>query len=341
MNSVAATTPAEDISFEQWIFRKSPVGTAATTAILFVIVVGSYVLIALLSHAPLFDSSSRELHIASYAWPALVLSLLMTTVLGMQRYTRIREQADEPAFHAIAPGASSAASILRPASPKRMLLANIVGVPAGIVLALATVPSNFPTHYPALFAWNVAINMFLSALFVRGVIMTMQGGRAFARMIEHDLQIDLLHVDKLAVIGRHSARNALIWFTVAAIACLFFVGGGFDTTIIVILVACAGMGLWIFLRPMEHVHRRIRAEKAVELDRLRNEIGRIRDEAARDPSAAARLQGLLAYEARIQAVHEWPFDQTTLVRVAAYVLIPAIPWFGEAFVGDLIQRLAH
>jgi hypothetical protein len=222
-----------------------------------------------------------------------------------------------------------------------MLLANIVGVPAGIVLAFATVPSNFPTHYPALFAWNVAINMLLSVLFVRGVIMTMQGGRAFARMIEHDLQIDLLHVDKLAVIGRHSARNALIWFTVAAIACLFFVGGGFDTTIIVILAACAGMGLWIFLRPMEHVHRRIRAEKAVELDRLRNEIGRIRDEAARDPAAAARLQGLLAYEARIQAVHEWPFDQTTLVRVAAYVLIPAIPWFGEAFVGDLIQRLAH
>jgi hypothetical protein len=341
MNSALAVTPAEDISFEQWIFRKSPVGTAATTAILFVIVVGSYVLIALLSRAPLFDSSSRELHIASYAWPALVLSLLMTTVLGMQRYTRIREQADEPAFRAIAPGASSAASILRPASPKRMLLANIVGVPAGIVLAFATVPSNFPTHYPALFAWNVAINMLLSALFVRGVIMTMQGGRAFARMIEHDLQIDLLHVDKLAVIGRHSARNALIWFTVAAIACLFFVGGGFDTTIIVILAACAGMGLWIFLRPMEHVHRRIRAEKAVELDRLRNEIGRIRDEAARDPAAAARLQGLLAYEARIQAVHEWPFDQTTLVRVAAYVLIPAIPWFGEAFVGDLIQRLAH
>jgi hypothetical protein len=222
-----------------------------------------------------------------------------------------------------------------------MLLANIPGILAGIVLAFATIPANFPMRYPALFAWNIAINIFLSTLFVRGVIMTTQGGRAFSHMIEHDLRIDLLHVDKLAVIGRHSARNALIWFTVAAIACLFFVGGGIDSTIIAILAACAGMGLWIFLRPMEHVHRRIRAEKAIELDRLRDEIGRIRDEAARDPSAAARLQGLLAYEARIQAVHEWPFDQTTLVRVAAYVLIPAIPWFGEAFVSDLIQRVAH
>ena len=59
------------------------------------------------------------------------------------------------------------------------------------------------------------------------------------------------------------------------------------------------------------------------------------------PRPRPGCKGLLAYEARIQAVHEWPFDQTTLVRVAAYVLIPAIPWFGEAFVSDLIQRVAH
>jgi hypothetical protein len=339
MSSAAAST--DDTSFEQKIFQRSPVGTAATSAVLFIFVAGSYVAIALITGAPLFEGGSRAWHVTAYAWPAFVLSLLTTTVLGMQRYTRMREQDDEPLFRAIAPGASSAATILRPASRKRMWLANIIGIPAGIALAYLTVPANFPVRYPALFAWNVAINVILSALFVRGVIMTTQGGRAFAHMIEHDLRIDLLHVDKLAVIGRHSARNALIWFTVAAIACLFFVGGGIDTMIVVILAACAGMGLWIFLRPMEHVHRRIRAEKATELDRLRDEIGRIGDEAARDPSAATRLQGLLAYEARIQAVHEWPFDQTTLVRVAAYVLIPAIPWFGEAFVSDLIQRLAH
>jgi len=341
MSSTLAVTPAEDVSFEQWIFLKSPVGTAATSAILFLVVIGSYVLLASLVHVTLFDSSARVFHIAPYAWAALVMSLLMVTVLGMQRYTRLKEQSDEPAFLAIAPGTTSATSILRPAAPAYMLLANVVGTILGIGLAYLTVPSEFPRHYPALFAWNVAVTMFLGALFGRGVLMTTQGGQAFAHMIEHDLQIDLLHIDRLAVIGRHSARNALIWFTCAAIVCLFFIGSGIDRMTVSILVVCAGMGLWIFLRPMEHVHRRIRAEKALALDRVRNEIGALRDEAARDPSAATRLQGLLAYEARIQSVHEWPFDQTTLVRVAAYVLIPAIPWFGEAFVSDLIQRLAH
>ena len=341
MSSTVATAPAERVSFEQWLYQKSPVGTAATSAMLFVIVAGSYVLLAYIVHVPLFDNAAHVFHIASYAWAAFVMSLLLVTVLGMQRYIGIKEMADEAAFLAIAPGTTTVASILRPAPPAYMLLANIVGAIAGVALAYLTVPSTFPAHYQALFAWNVAITMLLGSLFARGVFMTAQGGQAFAHMIEHDLKIDLLHVDRLAVIGRHSARNALIWFTVAAVVCLFFIANSVDRTIIFILAVCAGMGLWIFLRPMEHVHRRIRTEKAIELDRLRDEIGQIRDEAARDPSAATRLQGLLAYEARIQAVHEWPFDQTTLVRVAAYVLIPAIPWFGEAFVSDLIQRLAN
>jgi hypothetical protein len=341
MSSATAAPPTEDTSFEQRLFLKSPLGTAATSAILFVVVVGSYILLALLVRVSLFDSSARIFHIAPYAWAALVMSLLMVTVLGMQRYTRLKEKVDEAAFLAVAPGMTSATSILRPAAPARMLLANILGAIAGVGLAYLTVPSTFPEHYPALFVWNVAVTMFLGALFARGVLMTAQGGRAFTHMIEHDLQIDLLHVDRLAVIGRHSARNALIWFTVAAIVCLFFIGNGVDRMTVSILAVCAGMGLWIFLRPMEHVHRRIRAVKGAELDRIRNEIGNARHDAVRDASAATRLQGLLAYEARIQSVHEWPFDQSTLMRVAAYILIPAIPWFGEAFVSDMIQRLAH
>ena len=52
-----------------------------------------------------------------------------------------------------------------------------------------------------------------------------------------------------------------------------------------------------------------------------------------------RLQGLLAYEARIQAVHEWPFDQTTLVRVLASAFILTVPWFGQAIVQYFVEHL--
>ena len=84
MSSTTAATrpPAERASFEQWLYQKSPVGTAATSAILFVVVAGSYVLLARIVHVPLFDNSAHMFHVASYAWAAFVMSLLLVTVLG-------------------------------------------------------------------------------------------------------------------------------------------------------------------------------------------------------------------------------------------------------------------
>ena len=95
------------------------------------------------------------------------------------------------------------------------------------------------------------------------------------------------------------------------------------------------------LRTMKPVHDKIRAAKAAELERVRNEIGAQRAAAASDAAAATRLQGLLAYEARIEAAPEWPFDQTTLVRVGASALILTVPWFGQAIAGYFIEHLAH
>ena len=54
--------------------------------------------------------------------------------------------------------------------------------------------------------------------------MSARSNELFSRLIRDDLQIDLLRIDLLAVIGRNGARTALIWFGVAAVICLFFVG---------------------------------------------------------------------------------------------------------------------
>ena len=96
----------------------------------------------------------------------------------------------------------------------------------------------------------------------------------------------------------------------------------------------------MFVRPMERVHYKIRAAKSAELERIRGEIDRVRPAASADPDAAIRLQGLLAYETRIAAAPEWPFDQTTLFRVGASALILAVPWFGQALAGYVIERMA-
>jgi hypothetical protein len=60
-----------------------------------------------------------------------------------------------------------------------------------------------------------------------------------------------------------------------------------------------------------------------------------------DDHAATRLHGLLAYEKRITEAPEWPFDQTTLLRVGASTLILTVPWFGQAIAAYVVDHLSH
>jgi len=85
----------------------------------------------------------------------------------------------------------------------------------------------------------------------------------------------------------------------------------------------------------------IATAKSAELEHVRCQIEAQRANMASDAAAATRLHGLLAYEKRIDDAQEWPFDQSTLVRVAAYILIPTVPWFGQAVVQYFVEHMAH
>jgi hypothetical protein len=334
----AEQLPAERASFESSLFRFSPIGTAATSALIFALAAGGFMLVSTLAGYALFGRSGPVL---DRIVPGVVSPLLLATALGLRRYVDLRQRAEAPTFAAIVSNAVPA-NLLRPASSANMLAPNLAGAIAGAIVAFVSVPMALYRAFPAVFFWQSGLIVILWVLFARGVTIAARNGRHLKQIIDDGLRIELLHTDRLAVIGRQSARNALVWLTFAAIVCLYFVGGsdpGWPT--VPILLVCMGIGLLIFLHPMSGVRRRIRAAKAVELDGVRDEIIETRRCETRDPVAAARLPGLIAYEARIHAVREWPFDQSTLLRVATYVLIPAIPWFGQAVASNLIQRLAH
>src|SRR5262249_19545062 len=154
--------------------------------------------------------------------------------------------------------------------------------------------------------------------------------------IDSELDIDLLRIDQLTVVGRSAARTALIWFGVSAVLCLFFTSDGITLFTLALVLGCIGMGVAIFVVTMSHMHRRIREAKAHELERVRSQIDTVRHEAHTSADSAQRLQGLIAYEGRIAATSEWPFDQTTAMRVGASALILTVPWFGQAVAGTLV-----
>jgi hypothetical protein len=224
---------------------------------------------------------------------------------------------------------------------RRLRMATIAGALLGAVPSLLLVPHELVVQEPATFVWFLLVNALISALFARGIVQSARAGENWARAIDQSLNIDLLRIESLNVIGRHGARSALIWFSVAGAILLFFVGHNMNLLTLAVLLLAAAMGIWIFVRPMERVHRRIRAAKQAELEIVRRQIQEARGAAVHDSQAAITLQGLLAFEARIERVRDWPFDQPTVLRVAAYVLIPAIPWFGQAIASYFVSNVVH
>lgn len=332
---------------EQRIFVLSPLGTFATAAAIFLLLLGWFFASAMSEHVPLLSrDAAGNIQIESVLRMAFTLALMLCAALFIQRYTRMQERKDRPAFAAVLRAGSLENRFLVELTPREARLGTftIIGVVVGILVSWPLFGRQMLSmeHPPyATFIWFFVVNTLLITSFTRGVELSRAGSLSTARAIDKDLVVDLLRIDLLSVWGRSAARFALIWFTVSAVACLFFIGNGLNAFTFAMLATFLALGIWMFIRPMERVHHRIRAAKALELERVRGEIDQVRFAAVTDANAATRLQGLLAYETRIAAAPEWPFDQTTLFRVVASALILTVPWFGQAVAQFAIEHLAQ
>lgn len=354
MSEDVATAPApgpavlpSNLPFEQQIYTRSPVGLVATTAVVLLVLFGSFLTVASIEHVTTIHRTPNGLAFSDASWPALVLSLLCCAALVLQRYARIAEARDAPAFARILTGGMASAAVITGAAvPRetRLARATLVGLAAGLVFSvLIRLSETREGHLipPMTLIWYACATTFLNVLFARGFEQTRAGNRSYADTLNSELKIDLLRTDTLAVLGRSAARSALIWFIISAVACLFFVGGDLNWLTIILVVSCAAVGLGLFVSIMSRIHKQIVAVKQTELEHVRCRIEAERATFHTDAVSAANLHGLLAYEKRIADAPEWPFDQPTLVRVGAYILIPTIPWFGQAVVQYFIEHLAH
>ncbi len=110
-----------------------------------------------------------------------------------------------------------------------------------------------------------------------------------------------------------------------------------------VIGATVTLGIYSLLQPLRGARAAIVAAKRDELARIREAIRGCRSELL-DPAggdstqAAARIPGLLAYETRIEAVHDWPLDPSTLVRFLALVTLAIGSWLGGAIVELLLDQ---
>lgn len=323
---------------EQRLFEASPFGVWTTGGLVYLLLVSAFGAATLVDHGVWFRLSPGAVAIDHQAWLAFVLAFIPSSNLALQRYSRLRERRD----------AESVARVLKPGTtwtgdaPRGQLrIVSVFGVALAFgVMALLTPWGELEGwRSPARFVWFTLVSGLLSALFFRGLSLTGSSSRHARQVIETGLVIDLLNIESLYPWGRAAARTALIWFGVSGAVLLLFIGSPLAVYLLAMVAASAALGVWVFVRTLSHIHHAIRRAKSAELGGLREEIASLRGRLEADPTAAANLAALLAYEARIAAAPEWPFDQTILMRLAASALIVTVPWFGQAVAAAVVEHM--
>jgi hypothetical protein len=227
----------------------------------------------------------------------------------------------------------------------RLRIAGFVGLLIGVSVPLFD-PVLSPTFgAPSLsnlvYVWVLARHALTGWLAGRLLITEWDTARAYARMGEDLVQIDLLDLRPLAPFARKGQRTVVIFIVGSSIISIFWLApaaalSNVATMLLLLMIVTAA-----FVFPVRGVHRRIRRLKHAELDRLRQEIHQARN-AIVEPTAprqatGSRLADLVAYHGLIERVSEWPFGAPTLLRIALVALLGMASWLGGAIVERLLD----
>jgi hypothetical protein len=220
------------------------------------------------------------------------------------------------------------------------VLGAVFGLGMGLVGAILGRGVSLP--WRGLVVWSLILNVLLFAalgIFARWSVLEIGALRAIGRRV----RVPLLDRSALAPFVRSGLRGALLWLVGSSLATALLLDVNAPVLVLGVLAATIGLAVAALLLPSAGLHERLREQRASELARVRAHIERARialdrpDAAARDE--AARLPALLAWEQRVAAVSEWPFDATSLLRFALLLLVPLGSWLGGALVEHVVDRL--
>ncbi len=147
--------------------------------------------------------------------------------------------------------------------------------------------------------------------------------------------IDLFDLKPLLPFARQGLTHALLligFVSIFVVMSLFEVGLGLAVGFIALLTlpaAVSGM-----LLPVRGAHSLIRAEKQQRLAWCQERLRTLQADSAGRPDGPAtrELADVLTLRSHLEAVREWPFDTSVLVRLAVYLVIPLGSWAGAALV---------
>jgi hypothetical protein len=229
---------------------------------------------------------------------------------------------------------------------RRLRRAGAIGALIGLGVALydPTVRAFHAGYSPVdpRFLWLLVHNVAFVWLGARLLVTEVHMTRAFQRIGEERVTVDLLDPGLLVPFARKGQRSVVLWAVFSAIFSGFWLlDSAADVNVLVPVVVVVVMTA-AFLLPVAGVRRSVRAAKHAELDRIRRELHRERA-GLLEPGAEARESGrvgdLVAYRTLIEGIREWPFDVSALARFAFFATLGVGSWLGGALVERLLDAL--
>jgi hypothetical protein len=230
--------------------------------------------------------------------------------------------------------------VLRISSRQRTVLTVVgaLGVVAqlGINSLLADKISYWPGDWSPETGWHRVLGVFLAYWIFRLSALLVVESLRWSDLATALRRIDLLDTASATPFARQGLTHVLLFVGIVSFFALFLVNVRYLPMVLSVLsptVVIAAVALWL---PLRGIHHRIVDAKHLELDWCH---ARMREERTRLEAGAEgrRLEALLAWEARIAAVREWPLDAGTFTRFGLYLLLPLGSWAGGALVERLID----
>jgi hypothetical protein len=154
-------------------------------------------------------------------------------------------------------------------------------------------------------------------------------------------QPDLFDLRPLMPFTRQALGNALLILGSVSVYSFFLVEAIFLTMVTSMWIGAITLATVTFMLPILGLHRILRDARQTELDWCLDALRRARaglKNGASDPQRLPMAE-IVAYKQLVEGVREWPFDSSTLVRFAIYLLIPLASWSGGAVVERMIDSL--
>jgi hypothetical protein len=280
-------------------------------------------------------------HFRSAPINAVLVAYLLVAPFYLARWTR-RNLADlQPMLRT--PEAALDRDPTGPLASRRGKLAGMIGaLAAAAFFLLPRVGTEFlnPEYWIFEHVWDNGIAIVIGWLVGRFLYTLVDDSIYVSRLASQLASIDLLDLGPVSPFARQGLRSALLAVILVSILATNL-GNAVISAAAMAIAICSMLivATLALVLPARGVHRRIQQAKRAKLAALRARI-RAGDQALVERSSEPdRLPGLLALEARIQAVHEWPFDTSSLLRFAFYLLIGLGSWLGAAAVERLLDRI--